>query len=461
MGTTVALVIVAAAVAALITWLALRAHTAAVAEKVSTLELNFHAADADAKRLRDANAQLREEMARVNATLTKERESWAEKLALLQDAEEKLRDAFKALAADALKSNSQAFLELANTRLETAQQSAKSDLDERRIAIEGLLRPVSDSLGQVSTELGKIEVARVDAYARLEKHLESLTDTQQELHLETGKLVSALRTPHVKGRWGEIQLRRVVEMAGMLPYCDFDQQVSVDTDDGRLRPDLIVKLPGKKNIVVDSKAPTNALIEAYETQDEKLREDLLAKHAALMRTHMAKLSSKAYWEQFPTPEFVVMFLPGETFFSQALQQDPGLIEEGVSQKVIPASPMTLIALLRAVAYGWQQERIAESAQQISDLGSDLYERLRVLAGHFDAVGKGLERAVESYNKAVGSLESRVLITARKFPELGTSINEDIPEVPTLEITVRALEAPELRDEVSAASALPRKKRPGH
>jgi DNA recombination protein RmuC len=243
----------------------------------------------------------------------------------------------------------------------------------------------------------------------------------------------------VRGRWGEIQLRRVVEIAGMLSYCDFAEQETVHSENGRLRPDLVVKLPGGKQVVVDAKTPLQAFLEAFETQDEEARRTCLANHARQVRDHMKTLSGKNYWEQFEaTPEFVVMFLPGETFFSAALEQDPGLIEQGVLRRVIPASPTTLIALLKAVAYGWNQEKLARNAHEISGLGKELHERLRKLATHITAVGHNLDRAVEAYNQAVGSLENRVLVSARRFADLGASVTEDIPALEPIETTSRAL-----------------------
>jgi DNA recombination protein RmuC len=420
-------------------WLALRSRTAALSARLSLMEKELTAEKADLARLQQAHTELVAGKARLETALEAERKTSNEKIELVTRASEDLRNAFKAMASDALKSNNSSFLVIAEETLKRFQIQAKGDLEARQQAVADMVAPVRDSLNKVDTQIQQMEVARGDAYGELRAQVQSLISTQKELQSETGNLVRALRTPNVRGRWGEIQLRRVVEIAGMLPYCDFAEQETVTTDNGRLRPDLVVKLPGGKHVVVDAKTPLQAFLEAFETTDEDARRVCLANHARQVRDHMKTLSGKNYWEQFEaTPEFVVMFLPGETFFSAALEQDPGLIEQGVLQRVIPASPTTLIALLKAVAYGWNQEKLARNAQQISALGKELHDRLRLLAGHIISVGTGLDRAVESYNKAVGSLESRVLVSARKFAEMGASVADDIPQLEPIETTARAL-----------------------
>jgi DNA recombination protein RmuC len=366
-------------------------------------------------------------------------------LFLARQAKAQMSDHFKSLSLDILQNNSKTFVEIAKGELEKAQGSVASDLEKRQSAIGELVKPVRESLDKLDAKIQDLEKARTGAYASLMEQVRSLAETQNYLHAETGKLVQALRSPIVRGRWGEVQLRRVVELAGMVDHCDFIEQQTLTTDEGRVRPDLIVSLPGGKTIVIDSKTPLNAYLEALEAPDEDSRINRLRQHAMQVRSHIEELSRKGYWAQFPTtPEFVVLFLPGEVFFSAALERDPSLIEFGAEKRVIPATPTTLIALLRAVAYGWNQEKLAQNELAVRQLGAELYKRLSDMGGHFLSLSRSLNACVNAFNKVAGNIETRVFVTARKFSELGAgAMGADIRPLDQVEQIARDIQAPEL------------------
>ena len=395
-------------------------------------------------RLQGELAAAREEGVRIQAELDAERKASESKLELLRDAEAKLRDTFTALSSEALRHNNQSFIELARASLAEFQQSARTDLDVRQKSIEELVQPIKESLSKVDGTLQLVEQNRVGTQSAVTEQLRSLLQAQQSLQMETGRLVQALRSPNVRGQWGELQLRRVVEAAGMVEYCDFDLKEFATVDGVRLTPDMIVRLPGGKNVVVDAKVPSSAYLDAMETEDEVQRDARLKDHARQVRDHIVRLGNKTYWQHFqPAPDLVIMFVPGETLLSVAMQRDPALLEFSLARGVMLASPLTLMALLRAVAYGWQQENVAKNAQEISDLGRQLYDRIRVMAVHFEEVARGLMRSVDAYNRAVGSLESRVLVTARRLKDKGITAPEELPELDTIDHTARSIGSPEI------------------
>lgn len=397
------------------------------------------AARAEADRLRAdlATAQDRcrtaeVELARTRAELDHQR-----------DGEQRLRDAFAALSADALAANNEAFVRLAESRLRAAGSEASGDLSRRQQAIEGLVTPLRDTLGKVESQLRSVEREREGSFQALVAQITTMRQDSEQLRAETRALVTALRAPQVRGRWGELQLRRVVEAAGMLEHCDFDEQPTSTTSDGMLRPDLVVHLAGGKHVVVDSKVPFAGYLAAMEARDEATRADRRRAHARHLREHIDRLAAKAYWERFdPTPEFVVLFVPADTFLDAALATEPALLEHAFARNVVIATPSTLVALLRTVAYTWRQEALAHNAQQVLALGRELHNRLATLGNHVDGLGRALNGAVTKYNSAVSSLESRVLVTARRFAELQVT-DRELPGPQQVEKTARSVQAPVL------------------
>ena len=407
---------------------------AASAESVALrTELETRRAETDDLRDKlDAAAQARTSL---EARTDEMNRRFAEQQALLDTAQRKLADSFRALAADALKASSESFLTLAAERFASLQQQSTADLDARRVAIGTMLDPVRESLTSLNSEIRRIENDRRGA-------TDVLTDQLKSLSSQTNRLVDALKTPTVRGRWGEIQLRRVVEIAGMIEYCDFHEQAQLITAEGRLRPDMTVNLPGGKQIVIDAKVPLQAYMEAIESEGEPQRQAKLQDHARQIRAHIGQLSAKAYWDALDcAPEFVVLFLPGEMFFSAALQQDAALIEDAAGARVILATPTTLIALLKAVAYGWRQEQLAENAERISRLGQELYDRIVVMRDHFARVGTSLGGAVKSFNDAVGSFQSRVMPAARRFRELGVAGRDELRDTEPVDLLPREVPQP--------------------
>jgi DNA recombination protein RmuC len=389
---------------------------------------------------------LQGDAARLTTELEHERKAAEQRAAAFDETRTQLTGEFARLSTLALQQNNEQFLQLADTKLSETRQAAEGELAKRQEAIEQLLRPIGEQLGKYEAGMQRLEVERQRAYTTLTEQMKHLSTSHDQLQKETRNLVTALRSPQTRGRWGELQLRRVVEMAGMLEHCDFDEQVTSDADSGRMRPDMVVHLPGNKNVAVDAKVPMQAFLDANEADDESVRRTYLASHGRQMKAHVDALSKKEYWKRVdPSPEFVVAFIPGDPLLTAALEHEPGLMEYAVANHVLLATPTSLIALLRAVAYGWQQDALAENAREVQLLGAELYERLSVLGDHVSNVGKGLNNAVAAYNRAVGSLEGRVLVTARRFVEMGVvgAGEKDLPHPPSVDATTRALQSPEL------------------
>ncbi|MEX2146295.1 MAG: DNA recombination protein RmuC [Candidatus Rokuibacteriota bacterium] len=411
----------------------LRARVAGLEARGDEIHKQLSLRDLEISDLRGAVDTERTRRAQVEARAEAERRSVEEQKALLDQARERLTDTFKALSADALRQSNTAFLELADAQL-----------GRREMAIDASVKPLQDALARYEEHVRGLETARQHAYGTLEEQLRSLAASSAALQHEAGNLVTALRAPQVRGRWGEITLHRVVELAGMTQHCDYAEQVTVEGDAGRLRPDMVVHLPAGRDIVVDSKVPLTAYLDALAAGTPQERTAAFARHAQQVRQHMTQLAGKEYWAQFSdAPELVVMFIPGESFVGAAAEMDATLIEDGMALKVVVATPTTLIALLRAIAFGWRQERLAANAAEISELGRELYKRLATLTAHFEKVGGALGNATTAFNNAVGSMESRVLPAARKFRDLGAATGDDIDTLKAINQVPRSLAAPEL------------------
>ncbi len=444
------LVLAGAAVGGAMAWVVARTHyrSAAIAER-GALEGRALAAESVQDELRKQLSQAELTASELRAALDSERTGRAQAEARLAD-RERFADSFKAVSGDALKSNNEAFLQLAREALQAVVGEARSDLARRQDAVGALVRPLEDALARYEVATREMERAREQAYGSLQQQLQSLAQSNAELTRETGSLVTALRAPQVRGRWGEMTLKRVVELAGMSAHCDYGEQVTVESEAGRRRPDMVVHLPGDRQIVVDAKVPLSAYLDALEVSTEGERRTALERHAAQVRTHMGQLASKAYWDEFPkAPELVVMFIPGEPFFAAAVDLDRTLIEDALAKRVVMATPTTLVALLRAIAYGWRQEQIAANATAISDLGRQLYDRLRLLASHLGDIGTAIGNAMAAYNRVIGSMESRVLPAARRFKDLGAATGEDIPLLAPLDQAPRQLDATDVPRQLDA------------
>jgi len=389
--------------------------------------------------LQDKYLELEKEAVRLSSNLEQERRVVSEKMMLLEKAEEKLSNTFKAISADALSRNNQSFLDLARTVFAQLQEKTRSDFELNTKSMGDLVNPIKNALEGVGNKLGELEKSRIGAYESLKQQVNDLISSNNLLNKTTHNLVSAFKAPTVRGRWGEIQLRRVVELSGMMEHCDFDEQVSTRGEEANIRPDMVIHYPGNKQIIVDAKVPLSAYLEAMETNDDNKRKQLMKEHAKQIKSHIFNLSGKEYWAQFQqtSPEFVIMFLPGEIFFSSAMEQDPSLFEFSLEKHVVIATPSTLLALLHTIAFGWRQQNLSDSADQIIEMGRELYKRLSDMASHISNLGKHIRSTVDAYNQTVANVESRVLVTARKIDALETS-NTNIVELKSIQQDIREI-----------------------
>ncbi len=376
--------------------------------------------------LQSQNAILEKENVLLNEKLEQEKKNLAEKIKLLENAEKKLSDTFKALSSEALSKNNQTFIELAKVVFEKLQEKTKADLSSNTKSLGDLINPIKQALEGVGIKLGELEKSRIGAYEALKQQVGDLILSQNTLKNETTNLVSALKNPTSRGQWGEIQLHRILELSGMKEHCDFKEQVSIDNNGKNIRPDIVIYYPEGKQVVIDAKVPLTAYLKSLETTNENEKRNLLREHTKQIRNHIMSLSKKEYWSQFqPSPEFVIMFLPNEAFFSVAMEQDPNLLEFAMKENIIISTPTTLLALLHTVAWGWKQKNLAENAKQIIKLGQELYERLSNMSQHFYNLGKSINSTITNYNQTLTTLESRVLVTTRKFKELKNNEKEII------------------------------------
>jgi DNA recombination protein RmuC len=418
-----------------------QSNLAALRQEAGSLSQSLNAERTASAELRQQLSTAQTQQAVLASQLESTRQNLDEQRRLLEEAQVKLRDAFSALSADALAKNNQAFLQLARENFAILSKEASGSLDQRNAQMDAQIKPLREMLGQYQQRLGDIEKSRTESYSMLREQLGTLAETQRTLNVQTNQLVTALSRPSTRGQWGEITLRRLVELSGMTRRCDFVEQTSLNGEEGKLRPDMIVNMPGNRHVIIDSKAPLEAFLDAAAAADDDTRRTCLQRHAQQVRTRCRELSLKSYWSQFAnTPEFVVMFLPGEAFLYAAVEVDGSLLEDALNNQIIIATPTTLIALLKAIEFGWRQEEITQNADQIRELGSQLYDRIATLADHFDKLGRSIDGTVDAYNKFVGSMQSRVLATARKMNELGPGGQKQLADPSPVEARPRELSA---------------------